>query len=62
MAIRISIALTVLLLVLLVLLAAPARGYEAHDPVCGTTVDTEAAPCRAEHAGRTYWFCAETCR
>jgi YHS domain-containing protein len=31
------------------------------DPVCGMTVDRERA-LRAEHAGRTYFFCSEGCR
>jgi P-type Cu+ transporter len=32
------------------------------DPVCGMTVDPQTAKHRAEHGGRTYYFCAERCR
>ena len=32
------------------------------DPVCGMTVDPHTAKHRAEHAGRTYYFCAAGCR
>src|SRR5262245_14895900 len=38
--------------------AAPA----AKDPVCGMTVDPATAKHRAEHAGRTYYFCSAGCR
>ncbi len=31
------------------------------DPVCGMYVD-ESTPFRAEHGGRTYYFCSENCR
>jgi Cu+-exporting ATPase len=34
----------------------------AKDPVCGMTVDPHTAKHRAEHAGRTYYFCAAGCR
>jgi xanthine dehydrogenase accessory factor len=40
--------------------AAPAR--EALDPVCGMTVTVDTARHRAEHAGRTYYFCCGGCR
>jgi YHS domain-containing protein len=33
----------------------------ATDPVCGMKVD-RARALRAEHAGRTYFFCSEDCR
>src|SRR5512132_4205876 len=33
----------------------------ATDPVCGMKVDRTKA-LRAEHAGRTYFFCSEDCR
>ena len=33
----------------------------AIDPVCGMTVD-ESSPLRAEHAGKTYFFCNPGCR
>ncbi len=33
-----------------------------HDPVCGMTVAVETARHRAEHAGRTYYFCCGGCR
>ena len=32
------------------------------DPVCGMTVDPHTARHRAEHAGRTYYFCGARCR
>ena len=32
------------------------------DPVCGMTVDPHKTPHRAEHARRTYYFCAAGCR
>jgi xanthine dehydrogenase accessory factor len=35
---------------------------EERDPVCGMTVATEGARHRAEHAGRTYYFCCGGCR
>jgi len=41
--------------------AAPAD-HMAKDPVCGMTVDPHTAKHRAEHAGRTYYFCAAGCR
>jgi len=34
----------------------------AKDPVCGMDVDPHTAKFRAEHAGRTYYFCAAGCR
>ena len=34
----------------------------AKDPVCGMSVDPHTAKHRAEHAGRTYYFCAAGCR
>src|SRR5260370_40638255 len=34
----------------------------AHDPVCGMTVDPASARHRAEHAGRSYFFCSAKCR
>jgi xanthine dehydrogenase accessory factor len=40
--------------------AAPAR--EALDPVCGMAVAVDTARHRAEHAGRTYYFCCGGCR
>ncbi|HVJ78203.1 MAG TPA: heavy metal translocating P-type ATPase [Hyphomicrobium sp.] len=36
--------------------------HMAKDPVCGMTVDPHTAKHRAEHAGRTYYFCAAGCR
>jgi xanthine dehydrogenase accessory factor len=36
--------------------------HEAHDPVCGMSVAVETARHRAEHAGRTYYFCCGGCR
>jgi Cu+-exporting ATPase len=34
----------------------------AIDPVCGMSVDPHTAKQRAEHAGRTYYFCSPGCR
>ena len=34
----------------------------AIDPVCGMTVEEVHAPATAEHAGRTYYFCAPGCK
>jgi Cu+-exporting ATPase len=34
----------------------------ARDPVCGMTVDPTAAPDRADHQGRRYFFCGARCR
>jgi xanthine dehydrogenase accessory factor len=36
--------------------------HEERDPVCGMTVEIAAARHRAEHAGRTYYFCCGGCR
>ena len=32
------------------------------DPVCGMSVDPQKAKGQSEHAGKTYWFCAESCK
>src|SRR5689334_17857507 len=32
------------------------------DPVCGMTVDPRTAKHRAEHGGKTYYFCSAGCR
>jgi xanthine dehydrogenase accessory factor len=40
---------------------APSAG-EALDPVCGMTVAVATARHRAEHAGKTYYFCNPRCR
>src|SRR5574337_1287047 len=34
----------------------------AKDPVCGMTVDPKTAKQRAEHGGKTYYFCSARCR
>ncbi len=39
----------------------PAEGG-AVDPVCGMTVDPHTAKQRADHRGRTYYFCSAGCR
>jgi Cu+-exporting ATPase len=31
------------------------------DPVCGMRIDSEDAAATAEHAGKTYYFCARAC-
>src|SRR6476646_1672297 len=45
---------------------APAQAGKAampvKDPVCGMDVDPHAARHRAEHGGRTYYFCSAGCR
>ncbi|MFN0195072.1 MAG: heavy metal translocating P-type ATPase [Aestuariivirga sp.] len=38
------------------------HGNMAIDPVCGMSVDPHTAAWKAEHAGRTYYFCAAGCR
>ncbi|MCL4765129.1 MAG: heavy metal translocating P-type ATPase [Hyphomicrobiaceae bacterium] len=40
---------------------APA-GSKVKDPVCGMTVDPQTARHRAEHGGRTYYFCSAGCK
>jgi len=42
--------------------SAPEEATRVKDPVCGMTVDPHTAKHRAEHAGRTYYFCADRCR
>ena len=32
------------------------------DPVCGMTVTKEEAACSYEHKGKTYYFCAASCK
>ncbi|MGC9018554.1 MAG: YHS domain-containing protein [Candidatus Bipolaricaulaceae bacterium] len=32
------------------------------DPVCGMEVDPAKAPAKAEYEGRTYYFCAPSCK
>ena len=34
----------------------------AKDPVCGMTVDTDTAQWTSNHDGRTWYFCAESCK
>ncbi len=42
--------------------AAPAAANTVKDPVCGMNVDPHTAKHRAEHGGRTYYFCSAKCR
>lgn len=35
---------------------------QVKDLVCGMTVDTETAPAKTEHKGKTYYFCSQGCR
>ncbi len=42
--------------------AAPADPHLAIDPVCGMSVDPHTAQHKAEHHGRTFYFCAAGCR
>ena len=37
------------------------NGSEFKDPVCGMTVDPKSATHKAEHGGKTYYFCCEHC-
>ncbi|MBM3322943.1 YHS domain-containing protein [candidate division WOR-3 bacterium] len=32
------------------------------DPVCGMNVTAETAACSYQHKGRTFYFCAQSCR
>jgi len=41
---------------------AAAAAESVIDPVCGMTVDPHTTPHRAEHNGRTYYFCSAGCR
>lgn len=41
---------------------ADAAAKTVKDPVCGMDVDPHAASHRADHAGRTYYFCSAGCR
>jgi YHS domain-containing protein len=34
----------------------------ARNPVCGIEVDAKKAKFKAEHAGKTYYFCAAGCK
>ncbi len=40
----------------------PSPALEARDPVCGMTVTISTAKHKAEHGGRTYYFCCGGCR
>ncbi|HVZ03141.1 heavy metal translocating P-type ATPase [Hyphomicrobium sp.] len=42
--------------------AATPTAHAVKDPVCGMTVDPHTSKHRAEHSGRTYYFCAAGCR
>jgi Cu+-exporting ATPase len=42
--------------------AAAVHAHAARDPVCGMEVDPHATAHRAEHAGRTWYFCSARCR
>lgn len=41
---------------------APAAAKQVVDPVCNMKVTATAATPSSDFAGRTYWFCCETCR
>ncbi|HUJ85012.1 MAG TPA: YHS domain-containing protein [Candidatus Acidoferrales bacterium] len=34
----------------------------AKDPVCGMTVDEKKAKFKSDYKGKTYYFCAPTCK
>lgn len=36
--------------------------HEAHDPVCGMTVDPATAAHRSYHDSKTYYFCSAGCK
>ncbi len=40
----------------------PDSEHNAIDPVCGMTVDPHTATLKADHGGRTYYFCSPGCR
>ncbi|MBN9021242.1 MAG: HAD-IC family P-type ATPase, partial [Rhizobiales bacterium] len=40
----------------------PGSAHLVRDPVCGMDVDPHTAKHRAEHGGRTYYFCSARCR
>jgi Cu+-exporting ATPase len=42
-------------------LAIAREGPQEQDPVCGMAVDARKAAAKAEHAGRTYFFCSARC-
>ena len=42
--------------------AEPSLALEARDPICGMDVTIATATHRAEHGGRTYYFCCGGCR
>jgi YHS domain-containing protein len=42
--------------------ASAAAAREQIDPVCGTVVDPATSRHRAEHDGRTVWFCSAGCQ
>jgi Cu+-exporting ATPase len=33
----------------------------ATDPVCGMQIDEKTAPAKANWAGKTYYFCSQSC-
>ena len=42
--------------------AAAGTEHRVKDPVCGMSVDPHTAKHRAEHGGRSYYFCSAGCR
>ncbi|MBN8945346.1 MAG: heavy metal translocating P-type ATPase [Rhizobiales bacterium] len=42
--------------------AASLTGHKVKDPVCGMDVDSQTSEHRAEHGGRTYYFCSAGCK
>ena len=34
----------------------------AKDPVCGMTVDEKTAKLKSDYMGKTYFFCAQSCK
>ncbi len=36
--------------------------HEAKDPVCGMTVKKDGAAATSEHMGKTFYFCAGSCK
>ena len=41
---------------------APSPVMFATDPVCGMTVDPLSSQYKAEHDGKTFWFCCAGCQ
>ena len=38
------------------------KTFMAKDPICGMTVDEKKAKFKTEYKGKTYYFCASSCK